>query len=114
MNTDQIQAAGIISGKPQEQTDEAPESLVNTAQDIHPEAAPLLSRAVGEASALAQRGLAAVCNSSHQLRDKAQHASASTVGCVREKPVRSMLLAGAIGAALMGIVGLFRRSRNPG
>ena len=114
MNTDRIQAARIISGKPLEDTDEAPESLVTTAQDIRHEAAPLLNRAVGEASAFAQRGLAAVRNSSHQLRNKAQHASASTVGYVREKPVRSMLLAGAVGAALMGIVGLFRRSRDPG
>ncbi len=126
----------MIASKPQEQTNrladqvaesadhairstqrvanEALDGMADTVQDIRHEAAPLLNRAAEQASTLKQRGLDAVRNSSHQLQDKAQRASASTVKFVRDRPIRAMVIASAAGAALTAITGLFRRSRDRG
>ena len=51
-------------------------------------------------------------DSSQQLREKAQLASESTVAYVKDEPVKSMLIAAATGALLMGLVSLMGRSRD--
>ena len=84
------------------------DSLASTAQDMGREAAPLLNRGAD----LAQRGLDAVRGSSRQLRDKAQRASETTVTYIKDEPVKAMLIAAGIGAALMALVSLKNRSRN--
>lgn len=73
----------------------------------------LLDRAGESASTLAHRGLDAVRESSQQLRAGVVHASDSTVGYIRQEPVKSVLIAAATGVALMGLLMLFGRSRHP-
>ena len=46
------------------------------------------------------------------LREKAQMASEQTVAYVKDEPVKSMLIAAATGALLMGLVSLLGRSRD--
>ena len=53
-----------------------------------------------------------VRETSQQLRDKAQHASATTVNYVKHEPVKAILIAAATGAALMALVSLISHSRG--
>lgn len=72
----------------------------------------LLDRAGEQASTLAHRGLEAVREGSQQLRTSALHASDSTVGYIRQEPVKSVLFAAATGFVLMGLLMLAGRSRD--
>lgn len=92
---------------------EALDSLSGSVQDIRGQAAPMLDRTSDKISALAQRGVEAVRDSSQQLRDKALRAGDSAVGYVKDEPVKAMLIAAATGAALMALLGLMVRSRRP-
>ena len=91
---------------------EAIDSLAGSAQDLRNEVTPLINRASDQASALAQRGVNAVRDSSQHLRDTAQRATDGTVMYIKDEPLKSMLIAAATGAALMALVGMLNRSRN--
>ena len=80
--------------------------------DVRDQAAPLINRVSAQAEAAAKRGIDAVRDSSAQLREKAQKATDTTVAYVKDEPVKSMLIAAATGALLMGLVSLMGRSRN--
>ena len=62
-----------------------------------------------DASTLAHRGIDAVREGSHQLREKSLHAKDAGITYIQHEPVKSMLMAAAVGAALMGLVALFSR-----
>ena len=78
--------------------------------DLREQASPMLNRATEQVSALAQRGVNTVRDTSQQLRDKALRASDSTVSYIKEEPVKAMLIAAATGAALMALVSLMGRA----
>ncbi len=82
---------------------------VDTARD---QAAPLITRLPTKAEAAARRGAEAVRETSAQLREKALRAQDTTVGYIKDEPVKSMLIAAATGAALMGLISLMNRSRH--
>lgn len=92
----------------------AVDSAANSLQDLRHQATPIVERANEQISAMAHRGLDSVRESSHQLRLKLEHASDSTVGYIREEPVKAVLIAAATGAALMALVTLVARSRHHG
>jgi len=89
---------------PSTSTDQA-----NPAPDLTA-AAPLLDRAAEQANTLAKRSIDALRESSTHLLSKAQRASDSTVGYIKDEPVKAMLIAAATGAALMALVALLSRS----
>jgi ElaB/YqjD/DUF883 family membrane-anchored ribosome-binding protein len=93
---------------------EALDTLSGTLQDVRNQAAPLLTRTTGQASALAMQSMDAIVEGSKQLRLKAGRASDSTVNYIKEEPVKAMLIAAAAGAALMALVSLVGRLRNRG
>jgi ElaB/YqjD/DUF883 family membrane-anchored ribosome-binding protein len=72
--------------------------------------APMLKQASERASRLAQRGLEVLHDSSQSLRDGARNARDSTSSYVQTEPMKSLLIAGAVGAALMGLISLLSRS----
>lgn len=88
--------------------------LAGSVQDARHEVAPFLNRASEQTSALAQRGLDAVRETSQGLRDSAHRASDSTVGYIKDEPLKAMLIAAATGAALMALVGMLSRSHHRG
>jgi len=96
----------------QRAVDDAASSLSNTVEDLRSQAAPLINRVSSQAEAVARRGMDAVRDGSQQLREKALRASDTTVAYVKDEPVKSMLIAAATGAALMGLITLMGRSRN--
>jgi len=96
----------------QQAANHAVDSAGNALQDLRHQTAPILERASEQVSAMAHRGLDSVRETSHQLRLKAEHASDSTVGYIRQEPVKAVLIAAATGAALMALVSLVARSRH--
>jgi ElaB/YqjD/DUF883 family membrane-anchored ribosome-binding protein len=64
-----------------------------------------------EASTLTA-GVDAVQARIHRARDNAQHASNATAKYIRSEPIKSLLIAGAVGAALMAVVKLAVRLRG--
>jgi ElaB/YqjD/DUF883 family membrane-anchored ribosome-binding protein len=85
----------------QRMANQALDGLTGSVQDLRQQAAPLLNRATEQASALAQRGVDVVREGSRQVRDQALRASDGTLHYVRQEPVKSMLIAAAVGATLM-------------
>jgi ElaB/YqjD/DUF883 family membrane-anchored ribosome-binding protein len=83
---------------------QALDGLAGSVQDLRQQAAPLLNRATEQASVLAQRGVDAVREGSRQVRDQALRASDGTVHYVRQEPVKSILIAAAVGATLMALL----------
>lgn len=77
----------------------------NVAEDI----IPAVQQAAKQTHAMAHRGLDAVQNTSRQLRGQASHANAVAQEYIRQRPVKSVLIAAAAGAALAGIFSLTRR-----
>ncbi len=86
-------------------------ALADGAANIASQARPMLKRASEQASALAHQGLDAWNSGSQQVRDRAQHASDTTVSYIKDKPYTSVLIAAAGGAALMALAALLTRSR---
>jgi ElaB/YqjD/DUF883 family membrane-anchored ribosome-binding protein len=106
------QSADSAIKSTQNVANDAFDSLSGTVRDIRDQAAPMVNRATEQTSALAHRGADAVRESTRQLRDKAASASDATVSYIKDEPVKSILIAAATGAALMGLVSLLGRSRN--
>jgi len=96
----------------QRMANETLDSLAGSVHDVRDRVAPVLNRSSEQLAALAQRGVDAVRDSSQQLKDKALRASDTTVGYIKDEPVKAMLIAAATGAALMALIGLLSRSRN--
>lgn len=59
---------------------------------------------------LATHGLEAVREGAHQVREKSAHLRDATTTYIQHEPVKSMLIAAAAGAALMGLIALFSRN----
>ena len=76
------------------------------------QATPLLDRTTEQVSALAQRSLDGVRDTSLQLREQALRASDKTVDYIKREPTKSLLIGAAIGVALLAIANLFGRSRD--
>ena len=91
---------------------EAFDRLSDKVEDARSRAAPLLDRLTTQAEMAARRGADVVRDTSAQLRERAVHASDTTVGYIRNEPVKAMLIAAATGAALMALIGLLNRRRD--
>ena len=81
------------------------DSLSDSANGLRDHAAPMIDRAADRASALAHKGVDAVRDGSRQVRDQALRASNGTVNYIRDEPVKAVLVAAAVGAALMALFG---------
>ena len=113
--TDQaVQSTDQAIKSTQRVANDALESLAVAVQDLRHQAEPLLHRAGDQISALAHRGADSVRETSQQLRNKAQHASDSTVNYIKDEPVKAILIAAATGAALMALISLISHSRGRG
>lgn len=81
-------------------------SRVDSARDV---AAPAVQHAVERTQQLGHQTMDLVRNGAQQLRDQAQHAKDASVVYVRQEPLKSVLMAAAVGAGLMAIATLFMR-----
>ena len=94
----------------QRATDQALGRLSETVEQVRSKAGPALNKVTTQAEAAARRGMEAVRDTSHQLRERAHQASDMTVAYVKDEPIKAMLIAAATGALLMGLVALLSRS----
>ena len=104
-------ADGVIKAT-QRVANETLTGLSDKVHDIKDQAVPVLNRVATQAEALARRSVEAMRDSSQQLRDKAARASDSTIGYIKDEPLKAILIAAATGAALMALISLMTRSRH--
>jgi ElaB/YqjD/DUF883 family membrane-anchored ribosome-binding protein len=103
-------AAQIALSQPDQ---ERPDPMsTDTVTPIIDRAAAAADSVTHQAANAAQRGVAALHDTSQRLLDRAHHAQESTVTYIRDEPVKAMLMAAAAGATLMALVGLLTRSRS--
>ena len=67
-----------------------------------------------QTEALASDGMDAVREGAHQLREKSLQVRDATTSYIQQEPVKSVLIAAAVGATLMGLVALFSRHGSTG
>lgn len=67
-----------------------------------------------QTEALAHDGMEAVREGAHQLREKSVHVKDATSTYIQHEPFKSVLIAAAVGATLMGLVALFSRHSGNG
>ena len=109
---DAASAADNALKSTQRATDQAFDALSNKVDDLRSQAGPMINRMSAKAEDAAKRGMEVMRDTTQQLREKAQIAGDSTVAYVKDEPVKSMLIAAATGALLMGLVSLLGRSRD--
>jgi ElaB/YqjD/DUF883 family membrane-anchored ribosome-binding protein len=85
------------------------ETAIGEARDT---AEPTIARLAGQAEALARRGVDAVKDTASQVRERAVSVGDATVRYVKDEPVKSVLIAAATGAALMGLLALIQSARR--
>ena len=96
----------------QRATNDALEGVSSRLHDVRDHTSQTIDRFASEAESLARRGLEAVRDNATYLRERAAGVSASTVGYIKDEPMKSILIAAATGAALMALVSLLGRSRD--
>jgi len=109
---DAASAADNALKSTQRATDQAFDALSNKVDDLRSQAGPMINRMSAKAEDAAKRGMEVMRDTTQQLREKAQVAGDSTVAYVKDEPVKSMLIAAATGAVLMGLISLMGRSRD--
>ncbi len=72
---------------------------------------PVLNHAAQQADGLLQRGADALHDNRVAMQDRAERAQAQVNAFVRDEPLKSLLVAAAVGAVLMGVAGLLMRGR---
>ncbi len=86
------------------------DQLTSQASDSADAALRSTQRFVKDAENLARRGMSAVADRSSQLRDQALRAQDTTLGYIKDEPMKSVLMAAAVGAVVIGLLALFTRS----
>jgi ElaB/YqjD/DUF883 family membrane-anchored ribosome-binding protein len=88
------------------------DSAVDGLASAYGEAQPLFARIGKQARGYAQDGVDAARQAADNLRDRSQRAVDTTRDYVRDEPVKSLLIAAAVGAAVIALVELVRVRRN--
>lgn len=73
------------------------------------EVKPAISRMADGVAALSHHGMQAAQSSGHALGETLQHASGRTLSYIRNEPVKSVLMAVALGASLVTVFHLISR-----
>lgn len=71
------------------------------------------ARAAAQVEALTRQGLERARQASAEVRGQVNQAGDRTVAYIKDEPVKAVLIAAAAGAALVGLMGLLSRARQP-
>ena len=88
------------------------DSAVDGLASAYGDATPLLSRVSQRARDAAHDGYDAAREQAAALRERGQKAVDSTRGYVKDEPIKSLLIAAAVGAAVIALVEVVRIRRN--
>jgi len=86
--------------------------LSDSVDDLRQALPSALHRAADEASALSHRAMDSARHARDVASDRAHRMGRQTRGYIREEPMKSVFLAVAAGALLVGLVSLLSRSRD--
>lgn len=103
-------AASLKAAQRDAQT--AIDSAVDGLSSAYGEAKPLLSRMNQRAREMAHDGYDSARERAAALRERSQQAVESTRGYVQDEPIKSLLIAAAVGAAVIALVEVVRIRRN--
>ena len=93
-------------------TNEALDKMADKAEELRRSTAPMLEKATDQAQKLMQQGRQVVQDTTQRVRDKAADLSDMAISYTKDEPVKTMLIAAAAGALLMGLVTMMSRSRR--
>lgn len=88
------------------------DSAVDGLASAYGDAKPLLSRVSERARGYASDGYDAARERAAALKERSQQAVESTRGYVKDEPIKSLLIAAAVGAAVIALVEVVRIRRN--
>ena len=88
------------------------DSAVDSLAQVYSDGKPLLSRMGRQARDYAQDGYETARQQAAVLRERGERAVESTRGYVRDEPVKSLMIAAAVGAAVIALVEVVRVRRN--
>ncbi len=88
------------------------DSAVDGLASVYGDAKPLLSRVSQRARDYASDGYDAARERAAALKERSQQAVESTRGYVKDEPIKSLLIAAAVGAAVIALVEVVRIRRN--
>ncbi len=94
--------------------DQGMHDMSNGLEHARSETGNALRQLASESDALMHRGLDKVRDASGQLRDKSLHARDNASSYIQHEPMKSVLMAAAVGAGLMALVALFSRNGHGG
>ena len=83
--------------------------LTDEASAVRAQGSEAVRQLVSGTNSLATHGMDVVREGAHQVREKSAHLRDATTTYIQHEPVKSMLMAAAAGAALMGLLALFSR-----
>ncbi|HEY9065216.1 MAG TPA: hypothetical protein VIO33_09555 [Burkholderiaceae bacterium] len=89
------------------------ERLSERAEAAADRVGPMLDRLSSRTQESMHRGVDAMRDASERLRERANRASDMTVGYIQQEPIKSVLMAALVGAAVVGIAGMLARWRRP-
>ena len=91
-----------------EKLNQVADTLSDTVENVR-SAGPAINRIANDADLLRQRSVDALRNASFQVRETALRAGDNTIAYIRDEPVKSVLIAAAIGAASMVLLNVASR-----
>jgi ElaB/YqjD/DUF883 family membrane-anchored ribosome-binding protein len=94
------------------QAHEAIDSAVDGLASAYGDARPLISRVGRQARDYLHDGVDVAREQAAAIRDRSQKALTSTRGYVRDEPVKSLLIAAAVGATVIALVEVLRLRRD--
>ena len=110
--TENFSRAAAALNAAQRDAHAAIDSAVDGFASAYTEAQPLLARIGRQARGYAHDGMDVMRQAAGDVRDRSLRAVDTTRGYVREEPLKSLLLAAAVGAVVIGLVELVRVRRD--
>jgi len=111
-STDHFSRATASLKAAQRDAQAAIDSAVDGLSTAYGESKPMLSRMNQRAREMAHDGYDAARERAAALRDRGAQAVDSTRGYVQDEPIKSLLIAAAVGAAVIALVEVVRIRRN--
>jgi ElaB/YqjD/DUF883 family membrane-anchored ribosome-binding protein len=110
--TEKFSRAAAALGAAQREAHEAIDNAVDGLASAYDGAQPLLARVGRQARGYAQDGMAAMRQAAADARERGARVVDSTRGYVRDEPLKSLVIAAVVGAAVIGLVELLRARRD--
>jgi len=114
LSDDAASAARSLANSTERAAQQGLDRVSDSLDDARSHTSAALKQFAHDTESLAHRGMDAVRDSAGHLREKSLHAKDATAAYIQHEPVKSVLMAAAVGAALMGLVALLSKHGGSG